>query len=162
MILLQFAFNRTVDRVLQLPFKSQVDCRRNTDEMVNQPDRERLVPRGHVGTSPTYSDDEYDLVIPTDPLPRVMLPEREGDVDDAVQLDDAVDEKSELAGLDRAGEHLAEPPVRSVPVGRSTRTTRGTHPNRVTYQRLPDRKVLMQTGAPCKQPGIRSGPAYFS
>ena len=101
----------------------------NTDEMFNQPDRERLVPRGHVGTSPVDSDDEYDLVIPTEPLPRGMLPEREGDLEDAVQFDDAVDEKPELPGLDRAGEHLAEHPARSVPVRQSTRTTRGTHPN---------------------------------
>ena len=39
--------------------------------MVNQPDRERLVPRGHVGTSPTYSDDEYDIVIAS-VLPRAV------------------------------------------------------------------------------------------
>ena len=101
----------------------------HTDGMVNQPDRERLVPRGHVGSVPTDSDDEYDLVMPTEPLPRGMLPEREGDVEDAVQLDDAEDEKPELPGLDRAGEHLAEPPARSVPVRQSMRTTRGAHPN---------------------------------
>ena len=101
----------------------------NTDEMVNQPDRERLVPGGHVGTSPTNSDDEYDLVIPTEPLTRGMLTVQERHVEDAVQVDDAVDEMPELPGLDRAGEHLAEPPARSVPVRQSTRTTRGTHPN---------------------------------
>ena len=56
-------------------------------------------------------------------------PKREGDVEDAVQLDDAEDEKPKLPGLDRAGEHLAEPPARSVPVRQSTRPTRGTHPN---------------------------------
>ena len=61
-----------------------------------------------------------------------MLPEREGDVEDAVQSDDEVGEMPELLGLDRAGEHLAEPRVRSVSVCQS-----------ICEQ--PDRKVLRQT-----------------
>ena len=72
---------------------------------------------------------------------RGVLPEREGYVEDAVQSDDEVGEMPGLLGLDRAGEHLAEPHVRSVSVCQS-----------ICEQ--PDRKVLMHTAWYAKRTGV--------
>lgn len=107
----------------------------NNDEMVIPPNKERIDPRGPVGNPqaevepPTASDDEYDLVIPSEPPQGGKLPEREGDVENGARSDNAAAVKPEPPGLDRAGEHRTMPPVNPFPVRQSRRTTKGTHPN---------------------------------